>query len=238
MLAIERSTKPPSDAYGYYFGGNGVLYTGEEYRPEFSDGRVSESDVQNLLQEINSGGYVQALCAWEMLFVPIILGCMGGSIAILASNMVQTETTLTRTEITTGTIPRASAIAGMVVMGVLGFASMVAICIFSFARQRKYELSKAYHKKKVLSKHQTEIFGPKDCNLRMSPYGGYIAIEFNWKPRPVMAVVPQGHAVMPLGGAGAIFPNVGMNVYQSSQVAPVGYGAGQHMYNQPPPTLS
>ena len=239
MFTIERSMKPPSDAHGYYFGWNGTSYTSEEYRPEFSDGRVSESDVHNLLQDLNSSRFNSpTFCPWELLFIPIVLGCIGGSIAILASNMVQTKTSVIRGTSTTGTIPETSAIAGMVVMGVLGLATIISICCFATTRARKYIFARAYHNQKIMEKHKTEVFGPKECNVRMSPHGSYIAIEFSWKPRPVMAVVPQGYALVPTGGAGAVFPGAGMNVYQPAQMAPAGYGAGPTMYNQPPPSFS
>ena len=237
---IERASKPPSDAYGYFLGWNGQAFSTEEFRAEYSDGRVSDSDVQGLIEELNNNKFVAPnLCPWELLFVPIILGCMGGSIGIIASNMISTDKDFFTGKITTtGTIPQESAIAGIVVMAVLGVACIITICCSANNRTMKHLLARAHKNLEIIEKHKTSVFGPKDCNLKMSPHGSYVIIEFNWKPRPAMAVVPPGYALVPTGGAPGAYAGAGMNPYQPSPMVPPGFGAGATMYNQPPPTFS
>ena len=231
--------KPPSDVHGYYFGWNDKGYTSEEYRPELSDGRVTEPQVYSLLHELNTSKFSSpSFCPWEIWFIPLILGCMGGSIAILVTNMVQTKTSLTsEASTTTGTIPATSAIVGIVLMGVIGFVTIMATCLFATKRARKYMAARLYHNQQIIERHKLSVFGPKECSVRMSPQGSYIAIEFNWKPRPVLTAVPQGYGLIPVGGTGAMSSRNGTNPYQFGQVAPDSFGGAADMYNQPPPSM-
>ena|SRR3990167_506727 len=238
-FTMERSLKRPSDAHGYYFGWNGTAYTAEEYKPEFSDGRVTDSEVNELLQELNANKHSDPVfCPMELWLVPLIMGCVGASIAIIASNMIQSTRSYSGTYVSTGTIPDTSAIIGMVLMGILGLVGICCVCVYAYKRAEKYMLLRLYHNHQVIEKHKSSVFGPKDCTLKMSTHQAYVIIEFNWKPRPAFAMVPQGYALVPTGGAGMIFPGVGTNPYQPVQMGDAAFGNTSAMYNQPPPAFS
>jgi hypothetical protein len=238
-FTIERSSKRASDNHGYYFGWNGTAYTCDDYRPEYSDGQVTEADVQGLLQDLNKSNFSDpVLCPCELSFVPIILGCMGISITILSTNMVTTETDFsTNRETQKGTIPVGSAIAGLVLMVLLGIGSVIVICYSANKRAANYLKARGYHISLIIQKHKNSVFEPKNCSLRMSPQGSFVIIEFNWKPRSAMAVVPPDYEMLGMGVVAPDFTNPTANRYQANPMMTPGYGGGPGIYSQPPPSF-
>ena len=196
-FSLELMAKPSSDMHGYYFPISNGTFDSSEYQPQFSDNRVSQSDIENLKNEMQKNPYIGIVCCWEFLFIPLIMGCMGASIGLTASSIASSFATAEKNE---DSISFGEAMPAMMGMAFGGMLCIVCVCCFASKRIAKRIAAYAAFLNHVLTTQQQTVFGPKECTLTLSPHHSYLKIEFNWRPRPAMMMVPAGMMLVPQPG--------------------------------------
>ena len=156
--------------YGYCFPRSTIGYDAYSFNPAFSDGIVTQQDIDGLMQDLNSIPNIQqdSSCDPICCIIPVVF-VVGGIILVAVGVSGSTAINFVGP-----------------IVGVLIFGSLITvICILA---KRQIEKLNAFYKAihEVIKKHQEGVFSSKNCTIRLMPYHTYIAIDFAWRPRPVV----------------------------------------------------
>lgn len=150
---------PPSSEEGYYFPYVRDGYCSGTYDATFSDGVVTLEEVDTFLTDVNSLPNANPNPIQVLFFVGIaviFLGFILGAIFAKISYFMAMSITL----------------------GVLGGFTLI---YFGCKRDQKYKAQRMKDVNVLIEKHKNSTFKGKNIEVRSSPLGAYLVIEFLWK---------------------------------------------------------
>ena len=163
---LEAATAPQTGTLGYYFPWNDHMETFDttSFNTQYSYGRISINDIDVLMRDINLIEDIKIQCCDS---VGLLL-CSIPLIIILVS-IVQLLQNSRNKNI-------------FLIFGGLIAAYILMMIIGTIMNKRQKDKQ---HKRKmnivaVLAKHQSTTFEGKECILKVSTHGAYIAIEFSF----------------------------------------------------------
>ena len=198
---MERLSMPASGPYGFYFPFDQAnrKYDFSSYNSDFCEGRVSIAELESINQDLNKVPppiidccptrclmglmaffLTGALCLWT--------GLLYRSGHIRTSSSTYSSSSRSYTNFFLDTIDLCIIIGGT---GFFGLALALFLCCSSCSQINSHNAVFESAWRNVFAKHKATTFQPKQMTMKMSPYGTYMIITFDWKAPPQLLVNPQ-----------------------------------------------
>ena len=180
---------PMSGPAGMYFPYNPFenSYNLDSFKLEYSGGRITEQDCMNLKMELKDCPLSKLSNNSDCGVYYIFLGVFLMMISLPLYLVLCLNDQFSGKE---GFIGTDLAI-GIVLILVLGIATMITNCIVWGKRNETRDSVRKRVLDSIINRHNNNIFGPKQASVRMSPYRGYIFIQFLWVAQQVMPQYPR-----------------------------------------------
>lgn len=167
----------------------------ESFRPEYSGGRITEQDCTNLLLDINGCPLTKTGCdkgLWFFCGTFLTMAIFMPVYMVTAGRNSSEETFATNFGLGFGLI-----------IG-LGMISIVANIVTVIKRIAIKELARKQVLNVIIKRHNEATWSSKQAVVNISPYGGFISIQFLWvAQQPMIMMAPQ---ILPFGMMGGAPP--------------------------------